>query len=456
MNNVGVIDVFLNTFTRYIDSGFGLVNGDVLSLSATLSVLDIVIAGLFWAWGADEDVIQRLVKKTLYVGFFAFVIGKFDYLSQIIFNSFASLGLKAGSSQITQADFLRPGRLAEVGFTAGQPLLDAAAKLVGPVAIFTNAIQILVLCLSWVIIIAAFFVLAVQLFVTLIEFKLTCLAGFVLIPFALFNRTAFLAEKVLGNIVSSGVKVMVLAVICGIGSGLFAQFTTSYGSNQPTIGQALSVVLAALSLLGLGIFGGGIATGLISGAPQLGAGAAVGTGLAVGAAGAAAVAGVGAVATGGGAALAATAAAARGGAAAAGAASTAYTMASAGQNGAAGVASGLGGVGRAAAGAAAGAVKDRAASAAGTMKESFASGSRGAFRATGGSSTQGTVGGENGEGAPSADDTGNASASPEKPPRWARQMKRGQAARHATEAANIVRSADGAGGSSSIDLSEKE
>ena len=37
------------------------------------------------------------------------------------------------------------------------------------------------------------------------------------------------------------------------------------------------MMLAALALLGLGIFGPGIATGLVSGAPQLGAGAAAGT-----------------------------------------------------------------------------------------------------------------------------------------------------------------------------------
>ena len=44
----------------------------------------------------------------------------------------------------------------------------------------------------------------------------------------------------------------------------------------------MAIVLAALSLLGLGIFGPGIANGLVSGGPQLGAGAAVGTGLAAG------------------------------------------------------------------------------------------------------------------------------------------------------------------------------
>ena len=80
MNNVGVIDTFLNTFTTYIDSGFGLIKGEVGYLSSTLIVIDITLAGLFWAWGADEDILQRLVKKTLYIGFFAFIINNFAFI----------------------------------------------------------------------------------------------------------------------------------------------------------------------------------------------------------------------------------------------------------------------------------------------------------------------------------------------------------------------------------------
>jgi type IV secretion system protein TrbL len=98
----------------------------------------------------------------------------------------------------------------------------------------------------------------------------------------LFNKTVFLAERVLGNVVASGVKVLVLAVIVGIGTTLFSQFTQGFGGNQPTLEDAMALVLAALALLGLGIFGPGIATGLAAGAPQLGAGAAVGTTLAAG------------------------------------------------------------------------------------------------------------------------------------------------------------------------------
>ena len=449
MNNVGVIDTFLNTFTTYIDSGFGLIKGEVTYLSSTLIVIDITLAGLFWAWGADEDILQRLVKKTLYIGFFAFIITNFNNLSAIVFNSFAGLGLKAGGSSIGTADFLRPGRLAQVGLDAGQPLLDAASQMMGFTSFFANFVQIAVLMASWLLVLIAFFILAVQLFVTLIEFKLTTLAGFILIPFAPFNKTAFLAEKVLGNIMASGVKVMVLAVIVGIGTRLFSQFTTTYADGQPTIEQALSVMLAALAMLGLGIFGPGIATGLVSGAPQLGAGAAVGTGLAVAGAAMAGGAALGLAGRG-------AAAAARGGAAMAGGASSAYSLASAGRSGASGAASGLAGMGRAAAGAAAAPVRRAASRAAGAMQQSFASGARSSFANTGGSSTMGTVGG--GEASNGASPAQTPSGSSESgPPAWAQRMKRNQAISRGTQtAAQVLKSGDSHGGGHSVDLSGGE
>src|SRR5262252_3873698 len=278
--DTGVIDRFTEVFTRYIDSGFGLLGGEVAFLASTLIVIDVTIAGLFWAWGADEDVL--LIKKTLYVGFFAFLIGNFNGLAKIVFNSFAGLGLKAAGSSLTADQFLQPGRLAQIGIDAGRPILAAASQLLGYVSFFQNFVQIFVLLIAWLIVLVAFFILAVQLFVTLIEFKLTTLAGFVLVPFGLFGRTAFLAERVLGNVVASGVKVLVLAVIVGVGTTLFGEFTQGFGGNQPSLDDVLALVLAALSLLGLGIFGPGIATGLAAGAPQLGAGAAVGTAFAAG------------------------------------------------------------------------------------------------------------------------------------------------------------------------------
>ncbi|WP_458756514.1 P-type conjugative transfer protein TrbL [Afipia sp. TerB] len=446
--NTGVIDRFLETFTRYIDSGFGLLGGEIGFLTSTLIVIDITLAGLFWAWGVDEDVLARLIRKTLYIGFFAFIIGNFNRLAGIVFQSFSGLGLKAGGSSLTADTLLQPGRVALVGIDAGMPILKAAGDLMGYISFFENFVQIMVLMIAWAIVLIAFFILAVQIFVTLIEFKLTTLAGFVLIPFALFNKTAFLAEKVLGNIVASGVKILVLAVIVGIGSGLFSEFTTGF-SGTPTITDALALVLGALSLMGLSIFGPGIATGLVSGAPQLGAGAAVGTGLAVAGIGAAGVMGASAglsgaaSAVGGGGRM--TAAAARGGAYLAGSTSSAYGAGASGQSRMGAVAAGLGGVTRAGASAAIQPVRQAASRAAASLKSSYAAGRA---AATGGPSSPATAAGA------SAAQTPLASGAP---PAWAARMKRSQTLSHgATAAAHAVRSGDHGGGSMSVSLHQDD
>lgn len=251
----------------------------------------------------------------------AWLISNWNSLARIVFESFAGLGLLASGTGFSADDLLRPGRVAQIGLDAGRPLLESISDLMGWIAVFENLVQILCLFFAWALVILAFFILSIQLFVTLIEFKLTTLAGFVLIPFGLFGKTAFMAERVLGNVVSSGIKVLVLAVIIGIGSTLFGQFTAGFGGVTPTIDDAMAIVLAALSLLGLGIFGPGVASGLVAGGPQLSAGAAAGTGLAIGGTAIAAGGASMLAAKGAGSALSAGGALARGGVSVAGGAS---------------------------------------------------------------------------------------------------------------------------------------
>ena len=449
MGGAGVIDTFLGTFTQYIDSGFGLLGGEVAFIATTLIVIDVTLAALFWSWGADDDIIARLVKKTMFVGVFAYLIGNWNNLAKIVFDSFSGLGLRAAGTGFTAQDLLRPGKVAQTGLDAARPLLDAISPLMGWISVFENLIQIVCLLFAWALVILAFFILAIQLFVTLIEFKLSTLAGFVLIPFGLFGKTAFMAERVLGNVISSGIKVLVLAVIVGIGSTLFSQFTTGFGGQTPSVDDAMAIVLAALSLVGLGIFGPGIASGLVSGGPQLGAGAAVGTGLAVGGAALAAGGGAMLAAKGGAAVLSGGAAAARGGAAAAGAASSAYTLGSMGQSGASGVASGLGGVALAAGSASVSPLRRAAARASESMKSSFSDGARAGVTATGGTIAEGSTAGETASAAPAA--------APDQPPAWAQRMQRGRHLSHGVSAAaHAVRSGDSHGGGASVNLSESD
>jgi type IV secretion system protein TrbL len=415
VDNVNVIDRFTDTFARYIDSGFGLVRGDVHGLAAMLIAIDVTLAALMWALGGADDVLARLIKKVLYVGAFAFIITNFDRLAAIVFNSLATLGLTASGGAISQAELLQPGRLAAVGVEAGRPIYAAIGRLAGFPDVFTNIDTIAVLLLAFLIVVLSFFVLAIQVFVAIIEFKLTTLAGFVLVPFALWNKTSFLAEKVLGNVVSSGVKILVLAVIVGIGTGLFSQFKAPPGSD-PTLDQALALILASLTLLGIGIFGPGIASGLVSGAPQLGAGAAVGATAA--AAGVIVAGGAGALA-GGRLAIGAAGGTLRAATSLASSARGAYAAGAAGESGLRSVGAGLAGVAR-----------SGAEGLAAQAKRRFTAG------AAAGASTQ---------------------AWTEKPPAWASKLRRDQTLHSTTSSAgHALRSGDHGGSGAGPSLRDPE
>lgn len=436
MNDLNVIDRFMTSFIAYIDSGFGLLGGDVHFLTATLIGIDMTLAGLFWTMGGEDNILGRFTRKVLYVGAFAFIIGNFSALGDIVFRSLAQAGLTAGGGVLTAADLLKPGRLAGTGFAAAWPLLEQVKGLMGFTTFFDNFLTIVILLLAWLLVILAFFILAVQIFVTILEFKLTSLAGFILVPFALWNRTAFLAERVLGNVVSSGIKVMVLAVIVGIGSNFFDEFTSALQGQEPDIGQTLSLVLASLALFGLGIFGPSIASGLVAGAPQLGAGAALGTG--VGAAGIIAMGAGGAAGAAklvGGAALGAV----RAGTSMGAAASTSWSM---GQSaaGSQSVGAGLSGMAKAAGGAA----RQKASQAFGIGEA--AERGRSAARA----------GFEGPQGADSASEAARGPAA-DSAPGWARDLRRQQNARHHRQIAlHTLKDGERGGAAANPDIKEKE
>src|SRR5690606_18010245 len=118
MGGTGVIDNFLCIFTGYIDSGFGLLGGEVAFIATTLIVIDVTLAALFWAWGADDDIIARLVKKTIFVGVFAYIIANWNNLARIVFESFAGLSLMASGTGFSAADLLRPGHVSQIGLDA--------------------------------------------------------------------------------------------------------------------------------------------------------------------------------------------------------------------------------------------------------------------------------------------------------------------------------------------------
>ncbi|MGK2909629.1 MAG: P-type conjugative transfer protein TrbL, partial [Sphingobium sp.] len=211
------------------------------------------------------------------------------------------------------------------------------------------------------------------------------------------------------------------------------EFTAALQGQEPDIGQAMSLVLASLSLFGLGIFAPSIASGLVSGSPQLGAGAALGT--TVGAGGIAMLAGGagvgGARALGG-----ATMGSVRAGTAMGSAAGAAYTM---GKETAVSpsVAAGMGGVAKAAGNAA----WSKMTSAAG-IGEAAATGRQAAWNALNKNSPSSAQSESHGGG--------------ETAPAWASAMRADQTNRHRRQlAVHALSQGDRGGGSATPDIKER-
>ena len=282
------LDVFLNNFRSQVDSGFGLISGDVQTVLATLVVISIAITAILWAIDENQNVLASLVRKVLLVGFFAWLVSQWHTLSQTVIDGFVSLGLKAGGGAMSLGDFLNsPSKIVMQGIKVCVGLFDYIHTIApGPVEFFAHIDTVLMALIACIGVLIAFVLLSIEVTIVVIEFHIVTLIAFVTIPFGILTQTSFLSERAIGYVVSVGIKLMALAIVVSIGTTIFDAYTVT---ATPDINEDVGLLLGAVVLLMLALKIPAIAGALISGGPQLNAGSAV-----MGAAGVAAgVAGVG-------------------------------------------------------------------------------------------------------------------------------------------------------------------
>jgi type IV secretion system protein TrbL len=270
-----LINDVANQYINAINSGFGLIKGDVSRILNVLIILSIVWSAALWAL-SDDHVIAHFARKIVYIGVFAWIIQNWQVLTDKLARSFMDLGLKAGGFDGATYYTAQPGNIAYLGYTTAQPLMDQIGRLTGPVAFFKNIVEITFLFLAICAIVAAFCIITIQVVVALLTFKFGSLAAFVLVPFAVLSKTAFIAERPLGWVVGSGVRLMVLTLVLGVGNNIFQSLKVPPGQTVTTY-QAFCIALAALLLMVLSLVASRLATDMIIGGPSLGVGTAINT-----------------------------------------------------------------------------------------------------------------------------------------------------------------------------------
>ncbi len=255
------LNSFLDQFLAIANSGFGLIQGDVTYVLNALIAISITLAGAQWAL-AGEAPMAPFFRKVLFVGLFAFLVNNWNYLATAIVQSGAQLGLQAGGGAMTMAELHNPGRVGQIG----TELFGRTLALSEGMNIFTDALPMATIFLAAVFVALGFFVLALQLFVSLIAFKLGSLAAFVALPWGVFNGTAWVAERPLGWVAGCAIRLFILALIASVS---ITFVNTLPATLTLDAGGALNVLLFGLTVLALAWFGPQLASEVVQGQPHL-------------------------------------------------------------------------------------------------------------------------------------------------------------------------------------------
>jgi len=265
------LNSFLDQFLALADSGFGLIQGDVSYVLNALIIISITLAGAQWAL-AGEAPMAPFFRKVLFVGLFAFLVNNWATLSSVIVRSGAQLGLNAGGNGMSMADLHNPGRVGQIGVE----LFGRTTIMAEGLNIITDFVPLITIWLAAVFVMLGFFVLALQLFVSLIAFKLGSLAAFVALPWGVFNGTAWVAERPLGWVAGCAIRLFVLAFVASI-SITFVE--TLPARLTLDAGGALNVLLFGLTVLALAWFAPMLASEVVQGQPHLSGSDAIRTGV---------------------------------------------------------------------------------------------------------------------------------------------------------------------------------
>jgi type IV secretion system protein TrbL len=255
------VNTFLDRFLAVADSGFGLIAGDIGYVLNALIIISITLAGAQWAL-AQEAPMAAFFRKVLFVGLFAFLINNWDALSTAINQSGAMLGLRAGGDGMSMADLHNPGRVAEIGVE----MFGRTAALGEGMNIITDFGPLIAIYVAAFCAMLGFFLLALQVFVALIAFKLGALAAFVALPWGVFSGTSWVAERPIGWVVGSAMRLFVLAFVASISVTFVDSLPATMTLDE---GGVLNVLLFGLTVMTLAWFAPNLASEVVQGQPHL-------------------------------------------------------------------------------------------------------------------------------------------------------------------------------------------
>ncbi len=205
-----------------------------------------ILATIEFAWSAAVMLLEKsdlqswtsaLVRKIMWIGaFYALLLNGRVWIPAII-DSFEQIGQSSsGFAGIS------PSAIFALGINIAGALMDGASTS----AFFTNTGSCLALVFSAVLIVLAFCGVTIQFIVAMVESYIVVAAGIVFLGFGGSRWTAPYVERFIGLGVATGVKIMILYLLIGVGMNV----SVGWINDAQQVGASPSPAMGAFGIMG--------------------------------------------------------------------------------------------------------------------------------------------------------------------------------------------------------------
>lgn len=230
VQNVGFFNGILNYFRDHLVAGGKNLMPIAISLSLLLMTIQIATT---WTLYEGQLRMFELIKEVIRFSFILFLIYNFESLANTFIEGWMYFGgiasgiftYSADAEAIGKAPYYNPSRLVDMGWVCISQVFAKGTSLAHPIN------SLLILVCGIVAYIGVVFI-ALQVTITLLEYYMVTCLGVILLPFGLLRYTHFLYNKLIQGIFTFGIKLMVVYFIAGLGGKVLIDLGTAVSENN--------------------------------------------------------------------------------------------------------------------------------------------------------------------------------------------------------------------------------
>lgn len=230
VQNVGFFDGILNYFRDHLVAGGKNLMPIAISLSLLLMTIQIATT---WTLYEGQLRMFELIKEVIRFSFILFLIYNFESLANTFIEGWMYFGgiasgiftYAADAEAIGKAPYYNPSTLINMGWVCISEVFAKGTSVVHPIN------SLLILVCGIVAYIGVVFI-ALQVTITLLEYYMVTCLGVILLPFGLLRYTHFLYNKLIQGIFTFGIKLMVVYFIAGLGGKVLFDLGTAVSEDN--------------------------------------------------------------------------------------------------------------------------------------------------------------------------------------------------------------------------------